>query len=295
MQPRRERLSGVLEALGSRSAADLAVLWVGVVLVCTVLYWLACAVPGNGLTVSGQTETFGLQSLLTSLYFSMVTATSVGYGDVAPHGVSRILATCEAVAALLIFGGMVSKFVSARQDRLIEQMNRNTFEDHLGRVRTNLHLIVSDLHNMADRRSNGDIDGERLHSRQESGAALLAGEMRTIHELLQSKDQMPDEDARRHSPGSASMSTVRRRNRTQRGSWRRRRMWIGSCGREARARTAGSWRRAWRRRQGTSGPSCRGCRTRDGASTWSASGARTDPSCSSRRGLPALCRVPMQG
>ena len=44
---------------------------------------------------------------MTALYFSFVTATSVGYGDVVPMGVIRIVAIAEAITGLLIFGSFV--------------------------------------------------------------------------------------------------------------------------------------------------------------------------------------------
>ena len=74
-----------------------------------------------------------------------LSATSIGFGDVVPVGPARVIAVAEALAGLLIFGAIVSKLVSRRQEQLIEEIHRVSFENRLGRLRTNLHLALSEL------------------------------------------------------------------------------------------------------------------------------------------------------
>ena len=76
-------------------------------------------------------------------------ATSVGYGDVVPVGATRVLAIAEAVTGLLVFGAVVAKFVSRRQDTIVREIHRVTFEERLDRVQTNLHLVLSELQAIA--------------------------------------------------------------------------------------------------------------------------------------------------
>jgi hypothetical protein len=57
----------------------------------------------------------------------------------------RILAVTEGAIGLLIFGCLISKLVSRRQEALVEETHRIAFEDRLDRVRTNLHLVLNDL------------------------------------------------------------------------------------------------------------------------------------------------------
>lgn len=46
----------------------------------------------------------GLLDLETALYFSMVTFTTVGYGDVVLTGTSRLLASIQAANGVIVFG-----------------------------------------------------------------------------------------------------------------------------------------------------------------------------------------------
>src|SRR6202043_3180782 len=110
-----------------------------------------------------------------ALYFSFVTATSVGYGDVVPVGVARGIAVAEAVAALLIFGAVVAKFVSRRQDELVREIHRVTFEERLDRVQTNLHLVISELQSIAALCCRPEPRLDQMGSRYESAVLIFAG------------------------------------------------------------------------------------------------------------------------
>src|SRR5262249_15067901 len=118
------------------------------------------------------------------LYFSFVTATSVGFGDVVPVGLARVLAVTESAVTLIIFGCLVSKFVSRRQELLIEEIHRITFEERLGRVRTNLDPVGTELAAVARACSEGRAPRERLMPRIESTVMVYVGELRTVHDLL---------------------------------------------------------------------------------------------------------------
>lgn len=190
--PSVQRLNAILDALGDRSVGGLALLWIGILVGCAIGYWLLEAWPGNGLNAMGKPLALDADGLIGAFYFSAVTATSVGYGDIIPTGFSRLLANLEAVSALLIFGGLVSKFVSRRQEALIEEMDHRAFEDHLGRVRTNLHLMLLELHTLSDLCSETQRP-ERIQARAVSAATVFAGEMRAIHSLLYHPSRNPDE------------------------------------------------------------------------------------------------------
>ncbi len=133
------------------------------------------------------------EGLAESIYFSFVTATSVGFGDVVPRGWIRAAAIVEAMAGLLIFGCVISKLVSRRQEELTEEIHRMSFETRLGRVRTNLHLVLSELHSIAGACAEAKVPGARLLPLLESSAMVFTGELRAIHDLLYRPQQVPDE------------------------------------------------------------------------------------------------------
>ena len=136
--------NSVLALIQQRSALQLFLIWMGMVLLSGIAYWLAALVGEHGLVEAGSPLGVDLKGLTSALYFSFVTATSVGYGDIVPVGIARVIAVAEAVTALLIFGAVVAKFVSHRQEELVSEIHRVTFEERLDRVQTNLHMVISE-------------------------------------------------------------------------------------------------------------------------------------------------------
>jgi hypothetical protein len=64
--------------------------------------------------------TYAISSAMSSysdcLYFSVVTFSSLGYGDLRPVGVSRLLASTEVFIGLAFLGTAIAKLSSARQN-----------------------------------------------------------------------------------------------------------------------------------------------------------------------------------
>jgi len=187
--------SRFIDALAERSVGALFWLWLEIVLGCGVAYWLmAWAFPGFALIgTNGAPVASGLRGVLPALYFSAVTATSIGYGDIVPAGAARVLAVCEGIAGLILFGCVVSKFVSRRQEELIGQIHRIAFEDRLGRVRTNLLLVRTELQATARLCEGRDIPPPEAVARVESAAMVFVGELHAVHDLLYRPQDTPEE------------------------------------------------------------------------------------------------------
>ena len=182
-----------LDALTDRSVGELFRLWTVIVVICGTAYWLAGWTPTHALTINGKPIGRDAGGLLSALYFSAITATSVGYGDIAPTGAARLLAIVESITGLVIFGCLVSKFVSRRQEELIGEIHRIAYEDRLGRVRTNLHLVRTEVQ-AATRLCEGQaIAPPAALSRVESISMVFVGELRAVHDLLYRPQQRVDE------------------------------------------------------------------------------------------------------
>jgi potassium channel LctB len=183
----------LLDLLANTSFAALLRLWLGVVFGCAAVYWIAGSGEPPSLMEGGVRVPLTLHGLATAVYFSFVTATSVGFGDVVPVGLVRIVAVAESATGLLIFGCVISKLVSRRQEYLIEEIHRIAFEDRLGRVRTNLHLVLSELQAISSECVQPSLAPERSLSRIESASMVFHGELRAVHDLLYRPQQVPDE------------------------------------------------------------------------------------------------------
>jgi hypothetical protein len=180
--------------IARRSIGSLLGMWMLINLGCGVLYWLISFLPGHGLREQGAPLVHGGLALLEAVYFSFVTGLSIGFGDIVPVGAVRVLAVFQGGACLLVFGALISKLVSGRQEELTEEIHRIAFEDRLGRVRTNLHLVVSEIQEISAKCGEGQTTPAGVQTRIESAAAIFTGELRTIHDLLYRPQTAPDEE-----------------------------------------------------------------------------------------------------
>jgi rhodanese-related sulfurtransferase len=175
--------NSVLGFVQQQSTLQLFLTWIVMILLCGAGYWLIGVAGDRSLVEAGAPIGTYLKGLVSAIYFSFVTATSVGYGDVLPIGFARAIAVAEAVSALLIFGAVVAKFVSHRQEQLVLEIHRVTFEERLDRVQTNLHTVISDLLSIADIfQAGASLNG--ISARLDSSVIMFLGEMRTTHDLL---------------------------------------------------------------------------------------------------------------
>lgn len=102
-----------------------------------------------------------LQRLGDSIYFSVITSTTVGYGDIIPQGFSKALAGLQSIIAFFVFGLCISKLVSNKQEIAIRQMHKLTFEDVFRNTREGLYIVRKDFdHIMLQAETVKQIDAE---------------------------------------------------------------------------------------------------------------------------------------
>lgn len=176
--------NSVLDLIHRRSTLTLFIAWMVMILLCGIGYWLGALEGDRGLIEGGTPLGADLHGFGSAVYFSFVTATSIGYGDIVPVGLARVVAVAEAISALLIFGAVIAKFVSHRQDELMIEIHRTTFEERLDRVQSNLHIVISELLSITALCENPNPPTSQIARRLESAALVFQSELRTTHDLL---------------------------------------------------------------------------------------------------------------
>jgi hypothetical protein len=174
----------LLDLVQQQSTLKLFFLWMGTIAVSGLCFWIGARAGEHGLVEGGHAVGGDFNGFVDAIYFSFVTATSIGYGDIVPVGFARVVACAEAVTALLIFGAVVAKFVSHRSDQLVGEIHRVTFEERLDRIQTNLHVVTSDMISLAAVSEAPDPPLSRIATRLESSMLLFQSELRSIHDLL---------------------------------------------------------------------------------------------------------------
>ncbi|MBU3940434.1 MAG: potassium channel family protein [Nanoarchaeota archaeon] len=89
--------------------------------------------------------TGNLNGFLNLIYFSFITFTSTGFGDIVPMGIAKGFAIIEIFLGLLIFGMIVYKLVSVKQDMILEEVYSLSLEEYVNRIRSNLYISRANL------------------------------------------------------------------------------------------------------------------------------------------------------
>ncbi|SRR5579875_528117 len=185
--------SSLVDFIDRQPTSRLFLFWLAMTLFFGLIYWTAGLMHHSGLYENGKRLDGSLGGLADSIYFSFITVTSVGYGDILPHGIARVMAIVEAIAGLLLFGAVISKFVSRRQDQVVQEIHRVTFDERLDRIQTNLHMVLSELQWVAMMYGEKRAPVARINDRLESTTLVFASELRTVHYLLFRSQQTPEE------------------------------------------------------------------------------------------------------
>ena len=163
----------------SQSLRLLFGIWLGTSALFALGYWF-----GVGLVSGGETVGADLSGLATAFGFSIAAALSSSYGDVSAAGWMRLAVLAETALGLLLFSALISKVLGSRQEQILGEVHRLTFENRLGRVRTNLHLVLSELSEIAGDCSSPAVPARRLRARIEGVAMIFAGEMEAVRDLV---------------------------------------------------------------------------------------------------------------
>ena len=190
---RRDRWVAFVDLFERRTTADLVWLWLGTIGACAMLYWLL-ARAGIGALLEGDAPIgSGPRGILSALYFSFGVATSAALGDIVPTGALRTLASIEAVAGVVLFGALVSKILSRRQEEVLNEIHQIAFEDRLERVQSDLHLALIELQSIAQLCRTPGVPEEQIRVRVDSASGICLAELRTIHALLYRPQDAPGE------------------------------------------------------------------------------------------------------
>ena len=166
-------------------------IWFGVAVVFAAIYWGA----GEAMMLASGDKPIqrDSQSMLTALAFSIATAMAASYGEVVATGLMRVAVLVETVAGLFLFSALVTKILGAQQEQVLSEIHRVTFENRVGRVRTNLQLVLTDLADLSNRCSDPATTPRRLRGRIESVAMIFASELKAARDLLRGRPADADD------------------------------------------------------------------------------------------------------
>ena len=163
----RHRSLTFLEYLSLRSYGELFTLWILLNTVFAIAYFLLASThPDHAPT--GLALLAPAERLFDSFYFSIITGTSTGYGDILPQGFSKFLAMVQTCMALLVFAIFVTKLVSSRTEETLREVHRMSLEGIFYHIRHVLFIVRKDidgvLHALTQHRALTPRDWEILQT-----------------------------------------------------------------------------------------------------------------------------------
>ena len=172
-------------------------LWVGSVFLSAIFYWIASSyLDGHGVrcTIQNAIEMKETPiSFATALYFSCVSTTTLGYGDFAPEGVSRIFTVFQACLGMIVIGVIISKILTRHQEQMILDTNRIALEERSASVLTALNAQLIEFQEISILREQDDAPSglQRLLRRWENAELRFSFLLDSIHQLLRARAILP--------------------------------------------------------------------------------------------------------
>lgn len=119
----------------------------GVTLLSAVLlFWLSKVGEGIAATFANSDGSPAqAPAFLDCLYFSVVSISSLGYGDFRPVGYGRMVAGAEVILGLILIALIVSKLASDRTSAYVRLLYTSDSERRLKEFKSDIHARVSEL------------------------------------------------------------------------------------------------------------------------------------------------------
>ncbi len=160
MAKNHNRFIAPIEKLTQLSYAALLGLWLSLAAIFGVAYFLlAIFAPAHG-PVQLISQQNALWMLFDCIYYSIITATSTGYGDITPQGFSKLLASLQSITALVVFAIFVTKLVSQKQEMALREVHRLTFQDMFHNIREGLFILRKDCDRIMQDAQDGKLSDD---------------------------------------------------------------------------------------------------------------------------------------
>lgn len=128
-----------------------------------------------------------VEGILNHVYFSFITATTTGFGDIVPFGMFKVVAIFEVIFGFLLLAVVTSKFVSIKQNVILEEIYELSFHEKVNRVRSSLLVFRQNISRIISR-----VEEKEVHKREISDLytyiSSLEDILREVYALVYRQD-----------------------------------------------------------------------------------------------------------
>ncbi|MBN2095668.1 MAG: cation:proton antiporter [Candidatus Aenigmarchaeota archaeon] len=104
-----------------------------------------------------------VNNLMDTIYFSFISATTTGYGDILPFGLFKILAIIEVVCGWLLLAAVTTRLISVKQDIIIGELYKASLRSEISGLRTALRLFRQNIDDFIIRMEEGALKKRSLN------------------------------------------------------------------------------------------------------------------------------------
>ncbi|MBS3176856.1 two pore domain potassium channel family protein [Candidatus Woesearchaeota archaeon] len=97
-----------------------------------------------------------------NIYFSFVTATTTGFGDLIPFGYFKAISIIEVIFGLLLLAIVTSKLVSIKQNIILTEIYDISFNEQIRRLRSSLFVFKQNLNKIINKIEDGAINKREI-------------------------------------------------------------------------------------------------------------------------------------
>lgn len=105
-----------------------------------------------------------VDTIRDSIYFSFITATTTGFGDIVPFGFFKFIATAEVIFGLMLLAIVTSKLVSIKQDVILSELYDISLKEKVNRLRSSMLLFRQNLERVMSKIEDSSIQKREINS-----------------------------------------------------------------------------------------------------------------------------------
>lgn len=110
-----------------------------------------------------------------SIYFSFITAMTIGYNNLVPVGASKLFVVIEAIFSVALLGIFVAKIVAVKQEEIIQEVEELSFEESTNSAISELYIFRNDIKTLLENsKTSKKISNEQKNFEQSLSMFKLA-------------------------------------------------------------------------------------------------------------------------
>jgi potassium channel LctB len=153
------RIESINTLFNKLTFLHILIIWVGILLFFGLIYYFF---DNQGTQLMYTSTRQPVTSFSDNVYFSFVTATSTGYGDIIPMGLFKVLAVMEVITGLVLLAVVTSKLVSIKQDVIMNEIYEISFNERINRIRSSMLVFRQNLNRMINNIESNSIRNREI-------------------------------------------------------------------------------------------------------------------------------------